>query len=106
MAKYFNYTDFWQTAENDKITPKCSAIIFKNMGDKAAKINGVWRLEPGEETPTISTGNPEVVDMSTYQVSFDESSGGIAPLVIAILIYTMPITSTAAGPGGDACEKF
>ena len=82
---------FWDTDQNKRNwRPKCHSIIFKNTGDVQVKINDLWVLEPGEETPTISTGHPEVVDMTDYSVSFDPTTSGTAPRVVAVYTQTQP----------------
>jgi hypothetical protein len=103
MAKYQMKTKFTQFGVNDKFTPKCSAIVFKNAGDRVAIINDIWRLEPGDETPTISTGHPDVVDMTEYTIAFDVSSGGTGPLVNIMYTETTPI---ALKNGANNCENF
>jgi hypothetical protein len=106
MARYKSKTTFEEIGKTDNsFVRKCNAIIFKNVGDQRCKINGVWTLEPGEETPTISTGHPEVVDETEYKVVFDPASGGTAPLVVCIYTTVYPITSKGAA-NTDACEKF
>lgn len=104
MAQYRSKTHFWQTSVNDDIKPMCTAITFKNTGDQPLRINNVWRLEPGEETPSISTGDPEVVDETTYSVAFDASGGGTAPQCTALYITTN--YKTTKGNGSDACDQF
>ncbi len=104
MATYKNVTRLWQSTTDDEITPMCTAILFKNTGDRPLKINGGWLLQPGEETPTISTGNPEVIDTTTYTVAFDVSGGGIAPQVTALIITTT--SNTSKGVNGNDCDKF
>lgn len=91
--------------END-LKPKCHAIIFKNAGDMRVKINDVWILEPGEETPTISTGNPEVIDLSSYKITFDPTGGGTVKLVTYIAIFIRPFNMKGSGGSGSECENF
>lgn len=103
MPRYKSTTYFWQTSDNDMILPMCNGIVFKNSGDQACVINDKWRLEPGDESPTISTGHPEVVDVSEYRIVFDTGSGGIAPLVNAIYTQVMELKTKKQA---DACEEF
>lgn len=104
MAKYKSKTHFWPTAINASISPKCTAILFKNTGDTPANINGLLLIQPGEETPTISTCDPEVVDMTEYRVEFVVGSGGTAPMVVAMYTEVMPIKNSETS--GNACEKL
>jgi hypothetical protein len=103
MAKYKMRTFFTQIGSNEKLNPKCNAIVFKNSGDRVAVINDTWRLEPGDETPTISTGHPDVVDMTEYSISFDVSSGGTGPLVNVIYTQT---TSLEKNSITNDCQNF
>jgi hypothetical protein len=104
MAKYQMKTYFKQFGKNADFKPDggCGAIIFKNTGDQVAKINDVWELQPGDETPTISTGHPDVIDVTQYSVAFDASSGSNAS-VTAIYTQTVPIT---VKNGAAVCDKF
>lgn len=104
MAKYRMITKFTQFGSNDRQIFKCNAVVFKNSGDRVAVINDTWRLEPGDESPTISTGHPDVVDETEYTIAFDASSGGTGPLVNVIYTQTMPITSKNGGI--QNCENF
>lgn len=102
---WINKTRFWQTSKNgDQIIPRCYAIMFKNVGDQAAIINGVWRLEPGEQTPTMSMMSPDIVDETEYQINFD-SSVGTAPLVNAIIMEVYPVL-TKNGRNASECKQF
>jgi len=105
MAKYQMKTYFKPFGKNSNFKPDggCGAIVFKNTGDMPAIINDVWRLEPGDETPTISTGHPDVVDITEYSVAFDESAGGTSKSVTAIYTQTVPITIKS---GAAHCDQF
>jgi hypothetical protein len=107
FPQYKAITEIKQFGKDDNdYRPKCHAIIFKNAGDMRVKLNDVWVLEPGEETPTISTGHPEVLDYSSYKISFDPSGGGVMPLLNAITITVRPFSLTGTNDGSDACENF
>lgn len=102
---YINKTNFWNTAVNARnFRPQCHAIIFKNTGDVRATINDQWILEPGEETPTISTGHPEVIDMTEYRINFEVGSAGVSPKVTAIYLQIAP--NQANTTGTVTCETF
>lgn len=103
MAKYKQTTFFRQYGENKSITLLCGAIVFKNSGDVAVDINKTWRLEPGDETPTISTGHPDVVDETEYTIAFDPTSAGTIKLVNVIYTQIKPVDPK--GKAG-ACDNF
>jgi hypothetical protein len=104
MANYKMITKFTQFGANDKQIFRCNAVVFKNSGDRVAIINDTWRLDPGDETPTISTGHPDVVDLTEYTIAFDATSGGTAPLVNVIYTQTTPIKTKGSGVAN--CENF
>lgn len=100
--KYAAKHNFTQIGENTySFKPKCHAIIFKNVGDMRAKINGTWVLEPGEETPSLSSGHPEVIDLTDYKIIFESDSGGTAPAVNVIYTTLSPYSNKDAA---DNCE--
>ena len=86
MAKYKMKSFFPQFGKNDKFTPLCNAIVFRNAGEVQVRINDNWVLEPGDETPTISTGFPDVVDETEYTIAFDPTS--VNPNRLVNVIYT------------------
>jgi hypothetical protein len=104
MAKYKMRTFMKQFSRNDKQKFNCGAIVFRNVGDMRAKINDVWTLDPGDETPTISTGHPDVIDETEYKVTFTNDIGGTISLVNAIYTQTLPVT---VGTGKQTpCDKL
>lgn len=103
MVKYKMTTFFRQYGGNKKFTPHCHAIIFRNNGDVPAIINKNWRLEPGDETPPISTVHPNVVDETEYSIAFDTGGGGTTKLVGVIYTQIIPVESKSSG---DACETL
>jgi hypothetical protein len=103
MKKYRMKTYFRQFGKNGKFTPECSAVVFKNAGDQPVRINDTWLLEPGDETPTISTGHPDVVDETEYTFAFVTGGGGTGPLLNVIYTQIRPIDAKSSA---DACENF
>lgn len=93
---------FWQSGKNDKITPKCASILFRNTGETRLRINEIWPLEPGEETPPIAMIFPNVIDETEYRITFDP--GGTKPQVTAMILDISP---TNQSNGSDLlCEKL
>lgn len=70
------------------VTEGANAIMIKNEGDVAAKINSLLSIAPGE-TLSIAQVSAEVTDHTQYELQFDLSSPsttGTNQLVVVVCI--------------------